>query len=138
MKTIKINRLWQDENQTIGNCTVFDENDKPIFSSISLERGWRNNEKNVSCVPKGTYKVVLEYSPRFNTDLWELKGVVGRSECKFHSANYWHSLNGCVALGLKLKDINNDGYVDITNSRDTMSEFHNALSGLTKALLIIN
>ena len=138
MKTIKINRLWQDKNQTIGNCTVFDENEKPIFSSISLERGWRNNEKNVSCVPKGTYKVVLEYSPRFNTDLWELKGVVDRSECKFHSANYWHQLNGCVALGLKLTDINNDGYVDITNSRDTMSEFHKALSGSTEALLTIN
>lgn len=138
MKTIKINRLWQDENQTIGNCTVFDENDKPIFSSISLERGWRNNEKNVSCVPKGTYKVVLEYSPRFNMDLWELKDVVDRSECKFHSANYWHQLNGCIALGLKLKDINKDGYIDITNSKDTMSGFHTSLKGKNEALLIIN
>jgi len=137
MKTIKIIRNWQDKNQTLGNCTVFDKDNKPLFSAISLERGWRDNQKSVSCVPLGNYKVVLEWSPRFKQDLWELKGVPNRSECKFHASNYWFQLNGCISLGLKLKDINNDGYNDITNSRNTMCAFHSVLKGETKVKLTI-
>jgi len=83
------------------------------------------------------YKVVLEYSNRFKTDLWEIKGVENRSECKFHAANYWYQLNGCIALGSRLADINKDGYNDITSSKNTMKAFHKALENDTEALLII-
>ena len=138
MKTITINRYWNDENQTLGNCTVLSNDNQPLFSSLSLERGDRNNQSNVSRIPNGTYKVVLEYSPRFNTKLWEIKGVPNRSECKFHSANYWFQLNGCIALGRSLADINKDGYNDITSSKSTMSAFHKAFDNDTTATLIIN
>lgn len=128
---IVIVRDWQDKNQTLGKCTVYDNNDKPLFSALSLERGWRNNQKNISCVPLGTYNCVLEYSPRFKKKLWELKDVPNRSECKFHSANYWYQLNGCIALGRTIKDINNDGYNDVTSSKATMNAFHKVLQNET-------
>lgn len=137
MKKVVLYRFWQDTNQTLGNCTVLDKNGKPLFSSLSLERGWRNNETRVSCVPLGEYKLKLEWSNRFNTYLWELKDVPNRSECKFHAANYWHELNGCISLGLKLADLNRDGYPDITSSRNTMKAFHIALKGETEVALII-
>ena len=137
MRTIKVVRDWQDENQTLGKCTVYDENNKPLFSGMSLERGWRNNENRISCVPLGTYTSVLEWSNRFKTDLWEIKNVPARSECKFHSANYWYQLNGCIALGRSLADINKDGYQDVTSSKSTMKAFHKALEGETKVDLII-
>ena len=137
MKTVKINRDWQDNNQTLGRCTVYDESNKPIFSSISLERGWRNNESNISCVPPGRYPLVLEYSPKFDKMLWELKNVPNRAECKIHPSNYWYQLNGCIALGVKLKDLNNDGYNDVTSSRDTVKAFEIALKGETRAEIII-
>ena len=135
---IKIIRYWQDENQTMGTCVVLGDNDLPLFSGITLERGWKNNETNISCIPKGgLYEVELEYSPKFKKDLWEIKGVKGRSECKFHAANYWKQLNGCIALGLRYKLLNNDNYRDVTNSKDTMNAFHFALRNYTKAILII-
>ena len=137
MRTIKIVRDWRDKNQTLGKCTVYDECNKPLFSALSLERGWRNNENRVSCVPLGTYTVVLEYSDKFEMDLWELKNVPNRSECKFHSANYWFQLNGCIALGRTLADINNDDYQDVTSSKSTMKDFHEALKGETQIDLII-
>lgn len=137
MKLIKIYRNWQDTNQTLGSCTVFDEQKKPLFSAISLERGWRDNQQRVSCIPVGIYQVLLEYSNRFKKELWEIKGVENRSECKFHAANYWYQLNGCIALGLSLADINNDGYNDITNSRATMGKFHSVFGTDREALLII-
>ena len=137
MRNVKIIRDWQDKNQTLGKCTVYDENNKPLFSAMSLERGWRSNQKRVSCVPLGTYTAVLEWSDRFQRDLWELKNVPNRDECKFHSANYWYQLNGCIALGRSLADINKDGYQDVTSSRSTINAFHKSLEGETQIDVII-
>ena len=135
---IVIKRDWSDKNQTLGKCTIYNAENKPIFSALSLERGWLENKKRISCIPAGNYEVVLEWSNRFKQDLWEIKGVVNRSECKFHSANYWFQLNGCIALGRSLSDINSDGYNDITSSKSTMKSFHKTLSGLKKVCLEIS
>ena len=133
---IEIERNKGDENQTLGTCKVIKGN-KVVFNSFSLERGWNDNKKRISCIPKGEYQCVLEWSNRFKTKLWEIKGVDNRSECKFHSANYWYQLNGCISLGKSIKDINKDGYNDVTSSRYTMKKFNKALSGLTKVKLIV-
>lgn len=134
---VVIEREWQDENQTIGKLTVYDGCNKPVFTAISLERGWRFNQKNISCVPSGVYPIVLEWSPKFQKRLWELKKVPNRSECKFHAANFWFQLNGCISLGFELGDINKDGYHDVLSSALAMIEFHNSLKGMKKAKLTI-
>ena len=137
MKTIKIKRTFQNDRQSLGVCTVFDEQNRAVFSGLSMERGWLDNLKNISCVPKGHYTLVLEYSPKFDRELWELKNVPNRAECKFHAANYWHQLNGCISLGSRLIDIDKDGFYDIANSGNTMLSFHVVLRGETRAKLII-
>lgn len=124
------------DEASLGTCFVFDGPTK-LFKSESLERGWRNNMQNVSCIPIGEYPLVLEWSPRFRKDLWEIKEVPGRSECKFHAANFWHQLNGCIALGNNRKFIDGDEVKDITSSRDTMKKFHAALQGNTNARLTV-
>ena len=97
---IELFRLEYEKKQVLGDCAIT-ENGKDIFLAKSLERADNNNQRNISCIPQGEYLCVLEYSNRFDCDLWEIKGVPNRSECKFHSANYWHDLNGCIALGTK-------------------------------------
>ena len=136
MKTVIISRYRVTYNYTLGFCFIKHENDIIEYIGVSIERGWRDNQNNVSCVPEGTYDLELEYSDKFKKDLWELKGVPNRAECKFHSANYWNQLNGCIALGVKHKDINFDGDPDVTSSNDTLKVFHNAMSG-KKAKIII-
>ena len=69
--------------------------------------------------------------------LWEIKGVPNRSECKIHPSNYWNQLNGCIAPGVKLKDINADGYYDVTSSRKTTAEFHRAMGNQKNAIIEI-
>lgn len=138
MKTVHIYRKTQDRNQTLGNLSVIDENGKPLFGSVVLERGWRNNEKGESCIPPGEYPLKLEWSPRFKMNLWEVYGVPGRSECKFHAANYWHQLNGCMAPGATLADLNKDGYNDVTNSKATLKKFMAVLEGDKEAKLIVH
>jgi len=129
MKDVYVIRdLFFDGKASLGTCFVYDGK-KQLFKSDSLERGWVNNESRISCIPTGNYELVLEHSNKFKKDLWEIKGVHGRSECKFHAANYWKQLNGCIALGKNRKYIDGDSIMDVTSSRDTMKLFHNALDG---------
>lgn len=124
---VRVHRWQQNEVQTSSVCSVLDEYRHPLFASVSLERGWMNNYPNISCYPIGEYVLVYEWSSRFKRMLWEIYGIEGRSECKFHSANHWWQLNGCNALGLRFKDMNADGFKDITYSRNTMQQFDQAL-----------
>lgn len=125
---VEIFRVFQDTVQSSGICVIYDENMFPLFTALSLERGWRDNKPNVSCLPMGKHSLVLEYSNAFKTDLWEIKDTEPRTECKFHSASYWFHLEGCIALGRKHKKINSDNYYDVTDSRNTMKDFHSVLS----------
>ena len=143
---IHIKRKYGNEKHSIGTCSVIETdlpNDMitlnaikfegvankliPRFTSISLERGWLNNKPNESCIPVGEYTCVYEFSPRFERKLWEIYGVEGRSECKFHVANYYRQLNGCIALGLRSLFIDGDDNYDVSSSRDALVEFHNSL-----------
>lgn len=100
MKTVVLQRHHRNGIiQVLGNCTVYDENWVAIFGSLSLERGDNYNIKNKSCVLAGEYDLVLEYSAKYKRKLWELKGTIGRSEAKFHSASFWSDLEGCISLG---------------------------------------
>lgn len=137
MKTVKLIRIWNDRNQTTGVLIVYSEKGHPIFGSLCIERGDRNNQKNISRVPAGKYRLVFERSPRFKQDLWELKGVPNRSECKIHPSNFWDQLNGCIAPGVKLKDLDKDGYYDVTQSKPTTAAFQTALKGLNETTIEI-
>ena len=133
-----INRFKITSNYSLGQCYIKFPNGTVTYVGCSLERGWKNNQSRISCIPEGVYDLVLEYSSRFKKDLWEIYGVPGRSECKFHAANYWYQLNGCIALGNKHKDINNDNALDVTSSRLTMKKFHDLLSKWKKVILEVN
>lgn len=130
MKVVVIRHKVTDD-YSLGNCLIVEEDGNIPFIKKSLERGWRDNQQNVSCIPTGEYKLRYEYSPRFKKNLWEIYGVPNRRECKFHAANYWSQLNGCIALGTAHTDINKDGDLDVTSSRNTMTTFHDVLSAHT-------
>lgn len=137
MKSIKIVRHWTDIKQCTSTFLVLDENCQPIFLQPCIERGWLNNQQNISCVVAGVYPLILEYSHKFDRLLWELKGVPNRSECKIHPANFWDQLNGCMAIGDGLSDIDGDGYYDVTNSVDTINEFHLLMGDITETTIEI-
>lgn len=134
---VKLHRYNQDIIQSLSICTIIDCDNNPLFTSIALERGWLGNRTDVSCIPSGTYEVVLEWSDKFQTKLWEVKGVPNRTECKFHSANYWNQLNGCISLGRRPRFLNSDRYLDVTGSKNTMKDFHRVLKNETKFTLVI-
>lgn len=124
---VVLQRTKQNSTQTLGVLTCYVEPNIPVFQCKTLELPWKENQRNVSCIPAGTYPMKYENSPRFGRMLWELYDTPNRSEIKIHAANYVEQLNGCIALGRSAMDINGDGNVDITSSKDTMRQFHSAL-----------
>lgn len=103
---------------TLGSAKLY-VNGILKYSFLTVELPWRDNRVKVSCIPTGIYEAVKEHSPKFERDLIELKGVVGRSEVKIHPANYSRQLEGCIAPGLYHRDLDGDGTTDVTNSQET-------------------
>ncbi|MCH3883425.1 DUF5675 family protein [Tenacibaculum aquimarinum] len=127
--------------EILGHLLVFEDlpsgGSKLIFDCKTLELEWKNNARNVSCVPSGFYNIEFEKSNRFNRRLWELKGVPGRSEAKIHVANYYTQIQGCIAVGDMHTKINGDGFLDVRNSANTLSRLHNIMSSQSKSTIRI-
>jgi hypothetical protein len=139
MMKVVIQRYKVDINQSAGVLIVFDDFGWPVFISACIERGGRDNKKNISNINPGIYPLKLEYSERFKSKLYELKKTENRTEIKIHAANFWDELNGCIALGSYLDDIDNDGYFDVLESKKTMKRFHDSLKGINETTIeIIN
>lgn len=124
MKKATVIRV-DDIRQTLGVMNV----DNGGFVSKSLELPWKNNQNNISCIPVGTYICKYTRSPRISKVkgedffTYEIMDVPNRGGVRIHSANYFHQLRGCIALGNAAKDMDMDGCNDISHSGDTIKAF---------------
>lgn len=63
----------------------------------TIELPWRENQRRVSCIPEGKYKIRKRYSRKFKWHL-ELMNVKNRDLILLHPANdALKELNGCIA-----------------------------------------
>lgn len=115
-----LTRTYQDTN-TLGQIEVINNVGESIATYYTLELPWKENQRRVSCIPVGTYKILKHNSPKFGECLW-IKDVPNRSEILIHPANYTRQLLGCIAVGMDHKDINNDGELDATQSRKALAD----------------
>ena len=86
------------ENSVIGELFLNGER-----MCDTLENPWINNKKNVSCIPRGEYKVRLRLPRESATrDYIHLlvEDVENRSYILFHRGNTAKDTSGCIILGL--------------------------------------
>lgn len=137
MKKVTILRHFGDDKQTLGTLTV------DGFACKTLELADKNNASKISCIPRGKYIVKWTKSPLFSLHAghdvftYEIQNVPNRGGIRIHSANFFHQLLGCVAVGDSLKDINMDGELDIIHSGNTLNKFHEVMNKETFELEII-
>jgi len=63
----------------------------------TIELPWKNNIKQISCIPEGRYELKDRYSKKYGSHLI-LLGVKGRSYILIHPANCaLKELKGCIA-----------------------------------------
>ena len=137
MKTVYLIRRTKGRKQRLGIHLVVNEAGNVVYDGHSLELGWRNNKRNVSCIPTGIYPLKLEYSPKFKRHLWEAYNVPNRSECKFHNGVTFKHSNGCFLTGKTAFDLTGDNFADMINTRDALQEFHDAMGSDTEARLVV-
>lgn len=96
----------------------------------TIERPWKGNERGVSCIPAGTYRVRYTMSKRFSRKLYEVADVPGRSGIRIHAANWASQLEGCIALGVTR------GQGLVLQSRIALQRFHDEMEGESFQLVI--
>lgn len=65
----------------------------------TLERPWRNNEPDISCIPTGLYKCTWHDSLD-HPGSYLINDVPNRQECLLHSGNFLVDTRGCILPGL--------------------------------------
>jgi len=122
MKAI-ISRTY-NANETLGTLHVMD-GDQLMFSCKTIELPWNGNQHNTSCIPEGKYTVISHISPTKGR-CFHVLDVPGRTNILIHTGNYvsGHQIDtlGCILPGEGFEDINNDGNIDVFNSRNTMDK----------------
>jgi hypothetical protein len=78
-----------------GTNGILYDGAKKICNTIELP--WRNNQKQVSCIPQGRYELKMRLTPRFGAHFW-LQNVPGRSMILLHAFNdALKESKGCIA-----------------------------------------
>ena len=67
----------------------------------TLEDDWRDNERNVSCIPAGSYRL-RKVLHRGTLPTYEIYPVTDRTHIHIHPGNTEEDVQGCVMLGLRL------------------------------------
>ena len=93
---ITLQRLLMNEKGTLGIMMI---NDKPLFPTLELP--WKNNQRDISCIPAGVYKAVYIFSEKFQKNLFVLQGVPGRDLIEIHIGNSVINTHGCILIGME-------------------------------------
>ena len=125
MKVILTREYFQ--KQTLGHLSVVSDAGKEVFSCKTLELPWLNNARRISCIPEGEYTCKAHVSPKFG-QTYHVLNVKNRDAILIHHGNFNKDTLGCILVGSKHIDLNNDGLLDVANSKDTMASLLKALA----------
>lgn len=103
METLTLVRSYL-EDRTVGFMNL------PDGSYLrTLERPYKDNRQNESCIPEGEYIVKRDQHGKYQW--YAVQDVRGRSAIEFHEGNYVYNSVGCILVGLEHND-----YYDLVHS----------------------
>ncbi len=108
-------KRWYHKDCTLGRLSVGG------FQCFTLELPWLENQRGVSCIPRGTYKAFKRNSPK-NGLVVEFRNVPDRSNIQIHSGNYTRQIEGCVLVGSSIAFLDGDSIPDVANSKATLDK----------------
>ncbi len=118
--TVTIHRHGSIPGQgTFGTLRVMGAGGQ-VFSCVTVEREWKDNEPFVSCIPAESYRM-KKTSHQGRYACWQVQRVKGRWGINMHMANLASELQGCIALGSAFGFVS--GKWAVINSRDTYAKF---------------
>lgn len=102
----------------------------------TIERPWKNNERNVSCIPEGRYQVHwLERSASGKYKrVWHVQNVPDRAGILFHAGNLVRHSFGCILMGMKEGRL--EGKPAVLSSVAALNVMRSELGGKNFELLV--
>jgi hypothetical protein len=112
MKRYFLKRVYLP-TEAVGS--IYDESGVLICKTLELP--WKDNQRSISCIPEGTYRVIKQ-EPKESRPYpyFHLPEVRGRSGILIHKITYVKDLKGCIGVGGRHVDIDKDGVPDIADS----------------------
>ncbi len=98
---LELRRKWLTEESTIGE--LFDNGS---FACLILEDKYRGDDPadkvpGKTCIPCGSYEIVITHSRRFNVDMPLLLAVPGFEGVRIHAGNRPGDTEGCLLPGME-------------------------------------
>lgn len=119
---LRLMRETVTDQATIGRLFVDD-----VFECYTLEDVPRDEKvKHETCIPTGTYRVVLTHSPKFGRELPLLLNVPEFEGIRIHPGNTKDHTSGCILVGTAR------GTDRISGSRDAFEALLAKLRGAVK------
>lgn len=92
---LKLVREAYTKDSTIGKLYV-----DGVFTCYTLEDAVRDKKiKNVTAIPAGKYKVIIDFSNRFKQLMPLLLNVPNYQGVRIHPGNYSKDTEGCILVG---------------------------------------
>lgn len=110
------------ERSYLPHCVIGELHIPGHDSYATIEKPWRRNRQNISCIPEGFYNCVPHNGTRFK-NVWTLLNVPNRSAILIHIGNYEKDVIGCIAVGKRLSP---SKYM-VLNSGDAIGELRDIL-----------
>lgn len=129
MIQVILDRIGEFDGQTYGVLKI---GGRPRFCTV--EDTWKENQRNISCIPVGVYTCSEHYSPKFGPT-FVVDSVPGRSGILFHSGNNHEDTRGCILVGSSFNpELGGSG---IVNSRSGFGQFLRLLKSEKSFQLIV-
>jgi hypothetical protein len=126
------------KNETQGSLFVF-SGQEIKFRSKTIELPDLGNQKQISCIPEGKYDCMKIVSPKLG-NCFSVLNVPGRTSIMIHAGNYVNGIHqnstGCILPGEFFEDIDNNGTIDICNSKKVMNTLNEILPELFTLIII--
>lgn len=133
---ILIKRIAMTPDFTLG--VVLEEGRVPFC--LSLERPWVNNQKEISCIPKGEYRIKRQIKPKHGS-CFEVMNVPNRTDILIHKGNFVWDSAGCIIFGEQFENVmtshSDKPVTSVQQSGVAYSQFMAIMAGKDDGKLII-
>lgn len=130
MKVFTIKRTHYHAQGTFG---VIDDEGTPF--ALTVEKEWKDNKPLISCIPVGEYQCSKIWSPKHQSDVFEVTNVPNRTKVEIHIANTEDDLEGCIGIGEEFGSLN--GKLAVLGSARGYAEFITRVGDDTGFKLVI-
>lgn len=130
MKKLTLKRINSSSECVLG---VLELDDKEVCKTLELP--WRDNQKGISCIPAGEYKLSPYPSSRFG-EVYIVNDVPNRTGILIHTGNTADDIEGCILVGNAHAKLN--GKKAVLNSKQTFKVLKELLGNEEYILNIVD